>query len=714
MTRTLLVDNFDSFTYNLYDLLTEVNGVAPTVVRNDVDYASVDQTAFDNIVISPGPGDPTRPADFGLCSRLLTDTTLPVLGVCLGHQGLAAAHGARVVRAEVPMHGRVSRIRHTGTRLFAGLDQPLSVVRYHSLVVADLPAELVVTAWTDDGITMAIEHSSLPRWGVQFHPESIESSGGRRLLANFRDMTTTRADRQVPPEIRARSRQTPTLVVDYREVAVAPEPRAVFDAVTAGTGRFWLDGTARTEASSRFTIIGDTRGPRAEYVTYDLDSGTVTVRRSDGTTDRITSTFFDYLDGALRESVVDRRAELPFDFHLGFVGYLGYELKAETGGAAAHSSPDPDAALVFADRAVVLDHDGGRAYALCLSAGADDAESRRWLDDTAAVLGHLPTAGDRTEDPAPITTHPSEAAMTLRHDHAAYVSRIRECLSEIAAGESYEICLTNAGETAGTIDAVATFDHLRAISPVPYASVLEFEGLSVVSTSPERFLRVDSRGVVESKPIKGTRPRGVDAQSDDALKRDLTESEKDRAENLMIVDLVRNDLSRVCVPGSVHVPTLFGVETYATVHQLVSTVRGTLAGASVVDCLRATFPGGSMTGAPKIRTMEIIDRLEGGPRGVYSGSIGYLSLDGTADLSIVIRTMVVQPTTVRFGIGGAITALSDPEDEFEETLVKAATMQRALSLSSASASPAPARWNAWRKPARAGEHRPVSRKKYAG
>jgi para-aminobenzoate synthetase len=268
----------------------------------------------------------------------------------------------------------------------------------------------------------------------------------------------------------------------------------------------------------------------------------------------------------------------------------------------------------------------------------------------------------------------------LRHDRDAYLKRIDESLDEINAGESYEICLTNMVSVHTSIDVLPTFAHLRRVSPVPFGALLDFgDDVAVLSASPERFLSIDGKGAVEAKPIKGTRPRGGDDAEDRALQDELRDNPKDRAENLMIVDLLRNDLNTVCSVGSVHVPKLFDVETYPAVHQLVSTVRGTLApGRSAVDCIRAAFPGGSMTGAPKVRTMEIIDRLEQGPRGVYSGALGWFSLSGASDLSIVIRTLVVADGRVTFGVGGAIIALSDPAGEFDETVVKSRAMMTAL------------------------------------
>ncbi|MFC4604451.1 aminodeoxychorismate synthase component I [Rhodococcus kronopolitis] len=683
--RTLLVDNYDSFTYNLYSLLSEVNGQVPVVVANDADWDSVRLADFDNIVVSPGPGRPDRRRDFGISTDALTASGLPVLGVCLGHQGLCYLFGGAVELAPEPMHGRISEIKHDGAGLFAGIASPFRAVRYHSLAVEALPDELEVQARSSDGVVMAVRHRDQPLWGLQFHPESICTEHGRELLANFRDLTPVRASSRTDPAPRVEPAQAtaPRYRVRSDRVDRDLDPHTVFRTLFVdGPNSFWLDGSAAADVDARFTVMGDCSGPRAEYVTYRVAETTVRVQRRGLPDEEVHSTFFDYLDERLRERTVESHPDVPFDFALGYVGYLGYELKADTCGQLVHASPHDDAAMAFADRALVIDHDEGCCYLLTLDDGSGTLpEDVRWLEAmTDALIGIAEVSGG-PPPPPPLVPAAADVEVRFRHDRDTYLDLIEQSLAEIRAGESYEVCLTNVGTVQGGIDPLAGFACLREISPTPYNALLQFPGLAVLSASPERFLRIDGNRQVESKPIKGTRPRARDAAADVALRTDLLDSEKDRAENLMIVDLVRNDLSRVCVPGSVHVPALFEVETYAPVHQLVSTVRGTLReDVSAVECMRASFPGGSMTGAPKMRTLEIIDKLEAGPRGVYSGAIGYFSLTGTADFSIVIRTMVATADQVTFGVGGAIVALSDPEEEFEEIMVKALTMRRCLSM----------------------------------
>ncbi|WP_320069079.1 aminodeoxychorismate synthase component I [Micromonospora sp. RTGN7] len=698
--RTLLVDNHDSFTYNLFQLLGEVNGQPPVVVPNNADFASVDFADFDSVVVSPGPGRPERERDFGLSARVIVESGLPVLGVCLGHQGICHLYGGVVGLAPEPRHGRISAIHHRGVDLFAGVPSPFDVVRYHSLVVTELPDDLVDTAWTADGLLMAVRHRTRPVWGVQFHPESVSTEHGRALLANFRDLALAHRARPVagrnPVVPRPRRDAEPPSTVPgaaapagtayellVRELPFVPDPVAAYrDLFAAGPHGFWLDSGQVVEGLSRFSYLGNGAGPLAEYLTYRVDGEELTRSRG-GTAHRERGGFFDHLEGQLRARAVPPHPGLPFDFNLGYVGYLGYELKAETGGDQAHTADTPDAALLFVDRMLALDHRTGRSYLLSLARPGDTGPAQAWLADSAARLATLPeqlTPGDSTPvRGATFADAEAGLGLGLRHSRHGYLERIAACLEEIRQGESYEICLTNMVAVSTTVDPLETYLHLRRISPVPYGALLDFPGLAVLSASPERFLSIGVDRVVESRPIKGTRRRGGTPAEDERLRRELLGQEKDRAENLMIVDLVRNDLNRVCVIGSVCVPRLFHVETYPSAHQLVSTVRGRLRpGETAVSCVRAAFPGGSMTGAPKVRTMEIIDRLEGGPRGVYSGSLGWFSLSGAADLSIVIRTLVGTPDGVSFGVGGAIVSLSDPAEEFEETAVKSRAMVNAL------------------------------------
>ncbi|SBT43651.1 aminodeoxychorismate synthase component I [Micromonospora auratinigra] len=678
--RTLLVDNYDSFTYNLFHLLTEANGEQPEVIVNDDPRWRLEYLReFDNVVLSPGPGHPGRDADFGLCRDVLRAGTVPTLGVCLGHQGLAIAHGGRVERGIQPCHGRVTPVRHDRTGLFEGIPSPFEVTRYHSLVVTETPPRLAVTAWSDDGVVMGLAHRALPHWGVQFHPESIGSAYGVRLLANFAELTERHAGsgraplpgRTVPSRLRPARRRA--LRVLARQVPAAWPPEAAFTALFGSAEHaYWLDSSRPDADLGRFSIMGDADGPLGRIATADVGRGTVTVRGGEST-HATPEPFLPWLD---RDLAATRIADpgLPVPFTLGWVGHLGYELKAECGGNVAHRADGPDAVMLFSDRALVLDHHTGMAHLLAL-AEHDETAPTRWLDHAEQVLSQVPPATIRADRPT------AAPPLRLRHDEQRYRELIAECQRLIAAGETYQVCLTNMVEVEADLDPWAGYLFLRASSPAPFGAYLRLGDTHVLSTSPERFIRVGTDSVVESRPIKGTRPRGATPEEDHAYAAELATSVKDRAENLMIVDLVRNDLGRCARPGSVHAVGVFRVETHSMAHQLVSTVQAVLReDCTGVQAVQAAFPPGSMTGAPKRRTMQIIDRLEGGPRGIYSGALGYFSLHGTLDLSVVIRTAVATPGLVRYGSGGAIIALSDPEAEIEETRVKAAPL---LSLTGA-------------------------------
>jgi para-aminobenzoate synthetase len=581
--RTLLIDNYDSFTYNLYQFLAEVNGQPPVVMRNDVDWSRVRTEDFDAIVISPGPGRPDRPADLGVSAEAIQDGRLPVLGVCLGHQAICRLFGGKVGHAPEPVHGRISLVHHAGAGVFTGLPSPFSAVRYHSLAATALPAVLEKTAWTEDGIVMGVRHRTKPLWGVQFHPESIKTDYGRELLANFRELALSRPQATVAsqpgprPEqaVAAQAASTGASAGPYqvhvRELPLLPEAESVYQQLFAGQEHsFWLDSSAVIDGQSRFSFMGDGSGPLAEYITYRVADGAVTVQRPSGGSEQVKQPFFEYLDEQLRHRAVAAPPGLPFGFNLGYVGYLGYELKAESGGRQVHQAEEPDAALLFADRMVAFDHRRRTCYLLALSmhTQASRDQATAWISQTARRLRALPP------EPFPalrthrtpwtgMTDQQAHQALKLRHDKDAYLKRIDECLQEIYEGESYEICLTNTVTAAASIDPVRTYSFLRRISPVPYGALLSFPEVAVMSASPERFISIDADGAAESKPIKGTRPRGGTPAEDEALRRGLAGSEKDQAENLMIVDLLRNDLNMVCEVGSVHVPEIFRVETYA-------------------------------------------------------------------------------------------------------------------------------------------------------
>jgi len=366
-------------------------------------------------------------------------------------------------------------------------------------------------------------------------------------------------------------------------------------------------------------------------------------------------------------------------FRLGVVGWLGYELRAQTTGAVvSRRSRYPDAAFLRVDRAIAINGATGQAELLALGTGWN-AELNAWRDRVASLAGA----------PAPaLPLAPARAPARWHETDAEYLANIEACQSAIREGEAYQLCLTTEAEVAGPFDPLKVYLRLRASSPTHHGGLIRIGGVSLLSSSPERFLDIDPAGLVQTRPIKGTRPRAIDPAADAGLAAELLASEKERAENLMIVDLMRNDLARVCELGTVTVTELLEVESYAQVHQLVSTVTGRLAaGRSPVDAIEACFPAGSMTGAPKLRATQVLDALERRPRGLYAGCFGYLGLDGRVDLAMTIRSIVIDERGATVGAGGGITALSVPIEELAEAKLKAAALLAALGASEAASDP---------------------------
>ena len=391
---------------------------------------------------------------------------------------------------------------------------------------------------------------------------------------------------------------------------------------------------------------------------------------------------FDIIGSILEEYRLDP-VSAPVPFVGGGVGYLSYDLchfieRLPT--TAVDDLQLPECYLGFYDVVLAFDHLEGKTY--IVSTGFPElaetermARARYRLDEMKSRF-----SGTRVPTPSSVPAGPAAAGLTGGFTHDRYVDAVEKARQYIIAGDIFEVNISQRFETELTINPYDLYRRLRQINPAPFASYLGFDDVTIVSASPERFLRL--RGDrVETRPIKGTRPRGRGLGEDQALARELLNSPKDRAENIMIVDLERNDLGRVCRYGTVRVTELTILEVFPTVFHLTSTVEGRLRkGKNSTDLLKATFPGGSITGAPKVRAMEIIDELEPTRRSVYTGNIGYLGFDGSLDLNIVIRTFIIKDGRAYFQVGGAVVYDSDPEEEYQETLDKARALISALNL----------------------------------
>ncbi|MGW6458066.1 anthranilate synthase component I family protein [Streptomyces sp. NPDC055078] len=371
---------------------------------------------------------------------------------------------------------------------------------------------------------------------------------------------------------------------------------------------------------------------------------------------------------------------------LGWYGWIGYGATDATlaagdaGRGRRLADPHhPDLAFLRVRRALVFDHERG-CVDLLRTTGDTPWQERmlRWWTGQGAAVRAPGTTGravaEREPPPAP-RRGPARWADDDRH----YLRLIARCQEAIRSGDAYQLCLTTSAGVEGVTDDLDTYRRLRRGSPAPRAAFVRIGGVAVLSASPELFLSITADGTVTTSPIKGTRPRGRTADEDRLLARELAGSDKEQAENVMIVDLMRNDLNRVCDATSVTVPEMLTVHSYAHVHQLVSTVRGRLrGGVSALDAVLACFPPGSMTGAPKHRAVDLLSRWESGPRGIYSGALGHFGLDGSATLAVVIRSIIVSGGSARVGAGGGITAQSVPTEELAEVKTKAAALLDAL------------------------------------
>ena len=481
-----------------------------------------------------------------------------------------------------------------------------------------------------------------------------------------------------------------TMLPIVRELTPAPAPPEAVERFAGSPHLLFLDSAAASQRLGRYSFLmadppvvvrsraarTEVTGPGGESTTVAEDALT-TVRR------------------LLAPHASPPIPGLP-PFQGGAAGYVAYDW-----GLTLERLPAPrfddlaldDVVLGLYDWVVAWDHATSKAW--LVSTGLPEVEpsvrARRaharadWAADVLTGASHVRhasppdpvrvgegTAGCPPTYPVTGGWWPTSLDLRSSFPHAGYVDVLARVREYIFAGDIFQANISQRFEAPLTEPAWALYRRLRAHNPAPFAAYMEVPGAAILSASPERFLQVDASGHVETRPIKGTRARGLGPEHDAALGQALTESAKDRAENLMIVDLMRNDLSRVCMPGSVRVSELFSLERYATVHHLVSTVVGDLApGTDALDALRVAFPGGSITGAPKLRAMEIIAECEPSRRGVYCGSMGYWSVTGALDTNIAIRTAVARDGRIYFSAGGGIVADSDPEEEYRETLDKA-------------------------------------------
>ncbi|MBC2725909.1 aminodeoxychorismate synthase component I [Desulfosporosinus sp.] len=666
-----LLDNHDSFTYNLYQYFGELGEEVIVKRRDSCTLQDIEELHPDLIVISPGPCTPDEaPLSLAVIERF--KGRIPILGVCLGHQAIGQFFGGKVIRAKQPIHGKTELISHDQQGVFRNLVDPLEVTRYHSLIIErdTLPEDLSITAETKDGEIMGIRHIELPIEGIQFHPEAILTQSGHELLKNALQNAKSWQVENVP---------SPWFV---KPLSISIPPYLLFRAFKEDPSPFFLDSGKGYKELGAYSYLGSS--PFLEATAYPGQLEVIWPNRSQhDLTPLKRSECLNFLNKAYHKYHVP---QAPFPFSGGAVGFLSYDLKNELETLPKIASNDLNLPLwrfAWYDGIVIYDHAQGNYWITACGIEEDGTchpelahERIERIEKTlySYVEEHpdIEAIVDTMSTPPHSTIEPS----VTKEEYLADLQRV---IDYIYAGDIYQANLTQRFSLDWEGDAWNLYSQLHRQNPAPFAAFLPYSDFQVLCSSPERFIRIQSDGKIETLPIKGTRPRGESPSADQQQAVELQNSPKDRAELTMIIDLERNDLGRICEFGTVKVPDLIRLEKYPTVWHLVSTVTGQLLPSlEPSDILKAVFPGGSITGAPKIRAMEIIEELEPHSRGLYTGSIGYMGFDGAWDLNIVIRTILLKDGKAFIHAGGGIVADSKPVDEYNETLDKAKALFRVL------------------------------------
>lgn len=616
---------------------------------------------YTHVVVTHGPDD----SDL---APLKAVPHLPVLAIGAGYQQLGLLYGHVETAPVQPIYGQPVPHHHDATGIFAELPDPVSLISYHAwrLNAVD-PHVFSIAAADDDGAVVAFRVHGTQHWGLHADPAALQSQAGTKLIENFLALSSEQPPREKPTDPTTPRRSSYEL--HTRQIRGELDTAATFAQLQQDTSAaFWLDSASAHLGQGDVTLMGTSSGALAQVIRWNVDTNRLDIQTGE-TTSQHTVNVLDYISENAWETA--ESLAMP-GFTGGWVGYFGYEAKQATvdGHQNRWAASTPDAYWIRPQAFISYDH---RCEITTLFAYHDEA----LLDALEATLAWGSTA---PPEPAEAKDIVGQWRMSANH----YEQRVTQIQKLLHAGTAAGVCLTDIFAMQDhQLDGFELYLRLRTNNPAPYAGYLRFntfdDDLEILSASPEKYLSIDAAGWIESKPIKGTVARSQDPELDATVAARMAADPKFQSENLMITDLLRDDLATVTVAGTVQVPKLMTVESFATVHQLVTTVTGQLLPeVSAPEALKAVFPGGSMTGAPKLASLEILDDLEAGPRGIYSGAIGWIGDDNTAELSVVIRSIILEDGALTIGAGGAVVVGSDPAAEEQEKRLKAQAQMRSI------------------------------------